>query len=207
MQYFFPIFGLILIFVIWFTYERHKHSKDAEQATEDFWKRDAEANSVRKANLDTIDYLTIPVEALPFGAVHDDTVKEYENTLLELSQKRILNLTGMTSTDIKMVYGVGNLNIVTEYDNNFTLMVQTIYNLGNRLAELEYTTEAIAFLEFGIDSLTDISGNYKLLCQLYSKIGLSDSALKDKLSHLEETAAKLDSLSKNTILKYISEYK
>lgn len=202
MKYYFPIFGLMLIFVIWFTYERRKHSRDAEKTTEEFWKRDAKANEVRKVNLDTVTYVTIPVDRLPFGSVEDNEVKEYENILLDLSQKRILNLTGKTSTDIKMMYGVANLETVSQYDDNYTLMIQTIYNLGNRLATLEYTDEAIAFLEFGIDSLTDISGNYKLLCQLYGK-----TASLHKLDYLEETALKLDSLSKNTILKCIKSYK
>lgn len=200
MDYFFPIFGLVIIFVIWFTYERKKHSTDAEKASKDFWLRDSEANSVRKVNLDTITYITIPVDSLPFGKSEDSQVKEYEHILLDLSDKRILNLTGKTSTDIKMLYGAANLDTVTEYDNNYTLMVQTIYNLGNRLNELNLTDDAISFLKFGIDSLTDISGNYKLLCELYLKTGQSE-----KLKSLKETALKLDSLSKKTILKYIDE--
>jgi len=166
---FYPLFGLIIIFIIWFTYERKKHEKDIEKNTQSFWDRDSEANSVRKVNLDTLTYISIPVDSLPFGRSNDSVVTELEKTLLDLSEKRILNLTGKTTTDIKMMYGAANINTVTEYDNNYTLMVQTICALGNRLCELGLIDEAIAFLEFGIDSLTDVSANYKLLCELYIK--------------------------------------
>lgn len=200
MQYYFPIFGLIIIFLIWFSYKRKKQTKLQEQATEEFWERDSLANDVRKVNLDNITYITIPYEKLPFGCSDDSLVKEYEDILLSLKDKRILNLTGKTNTDIKMLYGAANLDTVSEYDNNYTLMVQTIYNLGERLSTLDFTTEAIAFLEFGIDSLTDISGNYKLLCQLYAKTNELH-----KLDKLEEVAQNLDSLSKSIILKTIKD--
>jgi len=198
----YPFMSVVFVFVAWLTYERHKHSRDIENQTKEFWDREAEATSVRRVNTDTIEYITIPVKNLPFGACDDEKVKEYENILMDLSSKRILNLTGMTSTDINMKYGVANLETVSGYDDNFTLMVQTIASLGSRLAELDYVNEAIAFLEFGIVSLSDISTNYKLLCQLYTKTNQPE-----RIDFLIETANKLNSLSKGTILRYLNDAK
>ena len=55
-------------------------------------------------------------------------------------------------------------------------------------------------LRFGIDSLSDISGNYKLLATLYIKSGQ-----QEKIAELRETAEKLNSLLKNSIIKYLDE--
>jgi hypothetical protein len=106
----------------------------------------------------------------------------------------------MTATDIKMEYGPANLAKLDEYDQNFTLFAQTIYAYGERLHTLGFDHEAMRVLRFGIDSLSDISGNYKLLATLYINYGQTN-----KISELKEAATKLNSLLKNSIIKYLDE--
>jgi hypothetical protein len=104
----------------------------------------------------------------------------------------------MTTTDIKFEYGPANVAVLDEYDNNFTEMVTTVYRLGTLLYENNYVHEAITILEFNIDSLADILGNYKLLAKLYVEVGTPH-----KIDYLIETAGKLNSLSKGAILKHL----
>ena len=68
--------------------------------------------------------------------------------------------------------------------------------------ELENTNAAILVFQFGIDSLTDISSNYKYLAQLYKANGQPE-----KIDSLIDTASKLDSLMKNSIIKTLNEIK
>ncbi len=204
MNYYFPIFGCFLIFIAWFTYERNKSSKLQKQKQEDFWKRETDANSVRRVNLDTLTYITIPDSILLSSLsvavrdTDDEVLLQCNEALIALQDKRIFNLTGMTTTDIKMNYGPANITALDEYDTNYIHMVKTIYEFGTRLITLGYDDDGIRVLEFGIDSLTDISGNYKLLADLYVK-----KNQPDKLNYLLETADKLDSLNKNSIISYI----
>ncbi len=206
MKFYYPIFGLFLIFVLWQAYERKKSDRKNREASDSFWQKESDANSVRKQPLDNEHYITIPenllINNLWKNHPEDDTLLSLSDTLASLMDKRILNLTGMTSTDIKLKYGVANLNEVTTYDDNFTLMAKTIAEYGQKLMELENTNAAILVFQFGIDSLTDISSNYKYLAQLYKANGQPE-----KIDSLIDTASKLDSLMKNSIIKTLNEIK
>ena len=203
---YFPMFFLLaLTFTVWLAFERIKSSKQDEERVRAFWQRENDANNTRRKNLDTITYIKVPnwitLDALSSSLPTDDEELNRCNDILNsLMSQRILNLTGMTSTDIKLEYGPANLAKLDEYDQNFTLFAQTIYAYGERLHTLGFDHEAMRVLRFGIDSLSDISGNYKLLATLYIKYGQGD-----KIPELKETAMKLNSLLKNSIIKYLDE--
>ena len=97
----------------------------------------------------------------------------------------------MTSTDIKLEYGPANLAKLDEYDQNFTLFAQTIYAYGERLHTLGFDHEAMRVLRFGIDSLSDISGNYKLLATLYVKYGQNDKLEELKKENMQKAQESL----------------
>lgn len=203
---FFPVFFILfVIFVAWLAYERKKSSQIDEERREQFWQRERDANSVRRQSLDELPYVVIPDELLlprlsSSLPTDDAELNRCNEILASLKGQRILNLTGMTSTDIKMNYGPANLTQLDEYDQNFTLFAQTIYAYGDRLHNLGFDHEAMKVLRFGIDSLSDISGNYKLLATLYAKYGQSE-----KINELKASAEKLNSLMKNSILRYLAE--
>ena len=206
MNFYYPIFGLFLIFIAWFTYERNKASKLEKRKEDDFWKRENEANGVRRVPLDSLEYVKVPDAILLSGLSVKDTddkiLLKCNEELIELQNKRIFNLTGKTVTDIKMNFGPANITALDEYDTNYTELVKLIHMYGTRLNDLNYTDDAIKVLEFGIDILTDISGNYKLLADLYIKKNQTS-----KLDYLLEVANKLDSLNKNSIIGYINALK
>lgn len=206
MNGYFPMFFLLaLVFTAWLAFERLKSSKQDDERVRAFWEREREADSTRKKNLDTISYIKVPnwitLDSLSSSLPTDDEELNRCNDILNsLMSQRILNLTGMTTTDIKLEYGPANINKVDEYDQNFTLFAQTIYAYGERLHTLGFDHEAMRVLRYGIDSLSDISGNYKLLATLYIKYGQ-----QEKISELKEAATNLNSLLKNSIIKYLDE--
>lgn len=203
---YFPMFFLLaLVFTAWLAFERLKSSKQDEERVRAFWQRENDANNTRRKNLDTLTYIKVPnwitLDALSSALPTDDAeLNRCSDIFKSLSSQRILNLTGMTSTDIKMEYGPANLNKLDEYDQNFTLFAQTIYAYGERLHTLGFDHEAMRVLRFGIDSLSDISGNYKLLASLYIKYGQ-----QEKISEIRDVATKLNSLLKKSIIKYLDE--
>ena len=67
----------ILVFVFWLTYELRKNSSSAKKE-KSFLELDAEANSVRKKPLDTLHYITIPIESLPFFSGIDEKLTSYQ---------------------------------------------------------------------------------------------------------------------------------
>ena len=108
---YFPMFFILaLIFTAWLAYERVKSSRQDEERVRAFWTRENEANNTRRKNLDTIEYVKVPnwisldslSKSLP---TDDDELNRCNDILKTLMSQRILNLTGMTSTDIKLEYG------------------------------------------------------------------------------------------------------
>ena len=77
MQFYYPIFGLFLIFVIWLAYERAKATKTQQKQTADFWERESAANNTRKKSLDDLSYITIPDD------IFLDSVNESYNLCLD----------------------------------------------------------------------------------------------------------------------------
>ena len=177
-----------------------KSSRENQQKKESFWDRERKANVSRKKDISLLNYIIIPLERLPFIDTDDDEILEYHRTVNQLASMKILNLTGITNTELKEQYGVANLTVLTDYDNNYTTLVNTIARWGARLIDLEYNDEAVTVLEYGLSIGTDLSRNYLILADIYRKKGETD-----KIDALITRASTLKSLMKNSILSKLNE--
>lgn len=177
-----------------------KNSKKTKEADESFWKREAEANDVRRKDISNLDYIAIP-DSLPFVKCENAEINRLQDKLMSMRDKKILNLTGYSNTDLKIEYGVANLPKLSEYDDNFAALAQTIFFLGKALMDAGYTAEAVKFLEFGIQCGTDVTSNYIMLAEYYSA-----SNETDKIDKLIIAASSLKSLSKDVILKKLEKF-
>lgn len=195
----FPMFlALFLTFLGWLSVELRKSSRRSASRSASFWKREAEANRVRKQTLDNLDYITIPVDSLPFFYGIDEKLDDMQETIKNLASRKIVNLSSLTNTELKLQYGAANLPALTEYDQNFTILVRTLYRWGQRFADLGYETEAIQVLEFSISIHSDVTAGYLLLGKLYL-----DQGMPSKLDTLIDSASELDSLLKDSLLRQL----
>lgn len=201
----FENFGLILFFgtaIIgaFMIFGFKKSSRDNSQRKESFWDRERRANVSRRKDISSLNYISIPLNQLPFIDTDDDEILEYHKSINRLATMKILNLTGITNTELKEQYGVANLTELTDYDNNYTTLVNTIARWGARLIELEYIDEAVTVLEYGLSVGTDVSRNYLLLADIYRTRGEYD-----RIDALITRATTLKSLMKNSILTKLNE--
>lgn len=206
----------LLIFLL-----NKRHSKMEKSMKDAFWKREEEANHTRRKSLDNLPYITIPPEELPL-ACHitndaadvrntDDTAdvrntgdtaaneaisEECKEILRSLSTQKIVNLTGYTNTDLKLSYGTANITCLTEYDQNYTLLVSTLQKWAEALYRGGAKKECRQVLEYAVSIGTDVSHTYFLLADLYDEEGESD--LKCSLI---EKASGLSSLSSKVIVR------
>ena len=171
-----------------------KNSKKAEKNNDDFWRKEHEANSVRKKDISGLDYITIP-DTLAIPDTQNPRILKEWNTLCNLKDKKILNLTGYTNTDLKLQYGAANLTQLTVCDNNFTTLAKAVARIGEQLMKEGFTDEALSFLEYGITIQTDVSTNYTLLAEYYRSEGAPE-----KIDTLISRAEQLNSLMKDSIL-------
>lgn len=194
----FPLFTIFIIFIVWSSYEMHKSTRNDRKNQDDFWNREQTSNNVRRKRIDDSEYITIPDSILNINSSNEDVVKHLAS-LRELKNKKILNLTGKTSTDIKELYGPANLKYVTECDDNFTSMCQVLSSLGTLLKEEGDLAQAAKVLEFAVNSKSDISSTYLALADIYISTGKSE-----KIKDLISTASSLDSLMKDSIVKNLT---
>ena len=195
----FPLFTIFIIFIVWSSYEMHKSTRNDRKNQDDFWNREQTSNNVRRKRIDDSEYITIPDSILNINSSNEDVIKPLAS-LRELKNKKILNLTGKTSTDIKELYGPANLNYVTECDDNFTSMCQVLSSLGTLLKEEGDLAQAAKVLEFAVNSKSDISSTYLALADIYLSTGNSE-----KIKDLISTASLLDSLMKDSIIKNLTD--
>lgn len=189
-------FFIILLSV--FALLRNRSSNSFQEKQDAFWEKERQANLSRKKDISDLDYIQIPMDTFPIGQFTDDTLARLEATLKALSSQKILNLSGISNTDLKLAYGAANLPVLSECDANFTVLARTISAYGSRLAELDHCKEAILVLEFGVACRTDVSTNYILLHKLYEECGQTAQA-----DELAETVRNSDMLLKDSILAKI----
>lgn len=156
---------------------------------EAFWSKEHAANSVRKKPLDNLAYITIPFEKLPCTChATDPKVAECLETLQVLSERKIVNLTGITNTDLKLTYGTANITVLTEYDQNFTSLVTSLQKWAETLYGLGAVEEAKTILEYAVSVDSDVSTSYELLASIYKDSG-DTAALDALIEHAESLSS------------------
>lgn len=206
MHFILPYFIIILI-VLQFAIK--KSTRNHKTRNEEFLDRETKANQVRRKDISRLNYISIP-DNLPLINSGNDTfdrlmaedsrMKRSYDTIQFLRDKKILNLTGISNTELKLSYGAANLKELTEYDDNFTSLVKAIAFIGHNLLDYKDIEDAAAYLEYGISIKSDISSNYIDLAIIYASYGR-----KELISALKEQASQLKSLSRDSIISQLDD--
>lgn len=189
---------LILIFILWLNYEIRKGKKTTQKSLDLFWQKEHDSNLSRRKDISGLDYLSVTLENLPLQDFEDDTINSYRDTVLKLSERKMINLSGQTNTELKFEYGIANFNLLSSYDNNYTAFVSMLQKWAARLKKGGYITEAQAVLEFSIFSCkTDVIQAYRMLAEIYHSQNrldqitalintIEETKIKDKVSLMDE---------------------
>ncbi len=196
-----PLFTTIVIVAGFiFIFMRYTASKP-DAGIKQFLDRERRANNTLRQSLDSLEFVSVPLESVPAPepAVNEKCAQLIEE-LKRLSEKKIVNLTGITNTDLKLTYGAANLPLLSEYDQNFTSLCKTLYDLGFEYKKAGREDEAIATLNAAINIGTDISGNYTDLAEIYAEKGLYV-----EIQRLINCAGNMRSLTKNSTIRKLQE--
>lgn len=200
-----PLFASFILFCIWLTFSIMRSRRKGERAERDFWEREALADSTRRQPLDGLSYVRIPYDTLPFTLLPDDPaladpIADCHRILNGFREKKAVNLTGISNTDLKLTYGAPNITLLTEYDENYTLLVRTMQKWADLLLKAGFEQEAVSIMEFCVETRTDISATYRTLADIYRREGAYD-----KIETLRETADSLLSIMRQPILRLLDE--
>jgi len=197
----FPLFASFLVFTAWLTYEISKHNRIDAEKNRSFWEKEYRANNTRRQPLDDLPYIKIPFERLSMQLLPDnEQAAEYKETLRALGESEIVNFTGITNTDLKLKYGAPNIDLLSRYDQNYTVLARTLNQWAACLYTNGYHREAREVLEFAVSTGTDVSGSYKLLCEIYK-----EENTPEKIGQLYPNAEALNSAMKNAIVRILKE--
>lgn len=201
-----PVFLILtLLFLLWFTFKLKKNSHIENNSLKGYWEREREANFVRPKDMSDIPYITIPIEKLPFqkqeGSSQKTPLMEVQEKLLLLSDKKMVNLGGLTNTDIKYKYGAKNYDYLARCDQNFTLLLRYLNQWAHTLYENGSLEDAKTVLEYAVSIHSDVSGTYSLLARIYA-----DEEEPGKISDLIAQAEDLNTIMKNSILTNLRKY-
>ncbi len=192
-----PVLPIVVIFTIILSVSIKKSDNKMAEQIDNFWKKEQKSNFVRKKPLDDLAYLTIPEHFLSLPVSGEDgRALDALDILKHLSSQKIVNLTGITNTDLKLAYGTANLTVLMQYDQNYTQLAHALQQLASSLADNNHTKEATEVLEYAISTRTDISASYLLLADLYIADGHPE-----KIENLIGTASSLDTLLAPSIVR------
>ena len=182
-----PVLTLILfIFIFWLQYQIRKSTRKATKDTELFWDKEKQSNLTRRADLSNLNYISLSTTTLPLDDKEDDTINSYRDTILKLSDKKMLNLTGFTNTQLKTEYGAANMKLLIEYDSNYTILVSMLHKWADRLYEKNFLEDAISVLEYAVSCRTDVTKTYRLLANIYKQRNTPEKiqSLMDTVSNI-----------------------
>ena len=199
MNYSFLASFIALILIISISIKRQNKLFKAEEAA--FWKKETQANSVRRKSLDNLPYIIIPFDSFPTELLAEDPqVQECIRIIRELSGQKIVNLTGYSNTDLKLEYGTANISDLSEFDQNYTTFVVTLQKWADVLWAADYKQEAASLMEFAVSTGTDISRSYSLLAEYWVSKGHAD-----QVDTLLASAKKLRSFNRDKIISMLEE--
>lgn len=160
---------IIFIFIIWLQYEIRKSARHTKDASNRFWDGEKQANLARRKDISDLNYLKLNTDTLPLKDKEDETINSYRDTVCSLADRKILNLNGISNTELKNTYGIANINLLMEYDNNFVVLVSMLQKWAERLYNEGYTEDALSVLEYAVTCGSDVHKTYRLLADIYKQ--------------------------------------
>ena len=191
---------IILILIVWLQYEIIKSSRKTNHSSDLFWDNETKSNLVRRTDISHLGYLTITTNRLPLDDKEDQTINSYRDTILSLADKKILNLTGYTNTELKSKYGAANITSLIEYDNNYTIFVSMLQKWAERLYANGLIEDALSVLEYAVSYQTDVTKTYRLLAELYKQ-----QNNPEKIDELLQTIAATTMYDKDKLIQDLKE--
>jgi len=191
--------AIVISFSVALSIANSRQKRAEEEIMNAYYEKERTANNVRKKSLDGLDYINVPLEFIPESLLPDnEEVSDLIRTLKELSKSKILNLTGISNTDLKLEYGTANINVLSKYDENYTVYARSMQRLSEIYFSEGYEANARLLLEKAIETRTDITAAYALLSDIYLR-----HEEYEKLRELLKTARSLNDPAKRTCSKAV----
>ena len=178
----FVFLAIFIVFLLYINFLMHKNKRAQENLEKQFWDREHSANFTRKKDISNLNYLIITEDKIPQNLTTDA-----KKSLETLCGQKMLNLSSMSNTDLKLEYGVANLDELSACDDRFSTF--------------ERNDQARQLLEFAVSCHVDNSSIYTQLAAIYQTGGNLSGILQ-----LQEAAAQLAPFPQKIILEKLKSF-
>ena len=149
-----------------------------------------------KKDISNLNYLIITEDKIPQNLTTDA-----KKSLETLCGQKMLNLSSMSNTDLKLEYGVANLDELSACDDRFSTFERNAAIYAQELSDAGYTDQARQLLEFAVSCHVDNSSIYTQLAAIYQTGGNLSGILQ-----LQEAAAQLAPFPQKIILEKLKSF-
>lgn len=149
--------------------------KIEQKKNEAFWEKERQANNTRKQDISDLPYIDLAKAALPYDTDESDIeISAAREGIKKMADAKILKLTGISNTDLKLAYGAANLNFLSACDENYSRLVRLLNKWGRLLFEKGKNEDALQVLSYAVSIESDIEETYILLAKYYKENGNAD---------------------------------
>lgn len=182
--------GIITFFLI-----SRRHSKKQEEVKQRFLEKEEAANAVRKKDIDPELYFTPNLSALP-------PIPQGDPHQVERSAKRTMIRfpRPLTNLELKMQYGMAQMDIIAQYEENFIEHLKSLTKWGSEIAE-KSPHDAATILQ----TVVEMGGEFRDAYKNLADICANDSEKLNALYARAEENHFSDPSIKRQILDYINE--
>ena len=186
----FPFLTISIIFMLVLAFFRKRSTDKQNEVQQQFWEQENLANSTLRQDISKLEYISIPLDKLPLSLE-----SEAVETIRALADQKIINLSTYTNTELKLKYGIANLDILSEYESNFFTLEKSLESYASELLAADRSSDAQKILEYVVAIGSDVSNIYLMLAELYKA-----QDHNDRLSWLIAEASKLKTLTKDSLI-------
>lgn len=196
----FPIFTSIILFVIILQINLRRSNKREALLEKEYWDKEKAAFSAPRKDISDLNYIKMP-ENLPLDfPLEGHKPGELRKRIKNLSKHRILNLYGMSNTDIRLTYGALNFEALSMADTRYLIFIRSLGELAGVYYDNGHIEEARTLLEYAISIDSDVKNTYVLLTKIYKAAGENEKA-----AALKTKAENIRTLSRDGVVAALNE--
>lgn len=164
---------VIVLFLI-FKFKVAHLTKEEEREQEEWLQLEEKASLPITKSLKDLPLIQIDLDRLPLKENASPELTKIQETILALSKEKICNLSNSSATTLKLKYGANNLPLLAEYEQNYILLIRTLADWCEQLAQMGQTEDAILVANYAIDCRSDIRKTYTVLARIYKEQGKTE---------------------------------
>jgi len=159
----------ILVFIVFLKYKLSKVETEESQQLDDYLRLERKASLPIRKSLKNLSFIELPLDELPFHPNQSTKLDKIEKQIKVLSKEKICNLSGTTNTELKLRYGAGNLDELSEYDENFAKLLRLLADWSEELYNLGFDEDAVMIATTAINYQSDVKKTFTTLARIYKK--------------------------------------